>query len=316
MLERIRTFSVSPIGKAVFILVLVAFASGFWYYGNPFSTGPETDWVVRVGDHEVAPAVVRTDYERELNQIRAQTGGQFGSEQAKAIGLPDMVVGRIVNQTLLDLAAADLNLVASDDLVRSTILRNPAFHGPAGTFSRDVYAQTLRVSGLTERRYEAIVRRDIERNQLVGSLAAGVAVPQSMLDALYRHHNERRVAEVVRIPDAQTGPIPQPTEEELIAYHGENAARFTAPEYRELTAVVLQVEDLAREVAVSEEEIQQAYEERAAEFGVPEYRALQQMVFATKDEAEQAYAEIAEGADFVSVAEQRAGLSADAVDVG
>jgi peptidyl-prolyl cis-trans isomerase D len=316
MLERIRTFSASPIGKAVFILVLIAFGSGFWYYGNPFSTGPETDWVVRVGEHEVAATVVRTDYERELNQIRAQTGGQFGSEQAKAIGLPDMVVTRIVNQTLLDLAATDLNLVASDDLVRSTILRNPAFHGPAGTFSREVYAQTLRVSGLTERRYEAIVRRDLERSQLVGSLAAGVAVPQSMLDALFRHHNERRVAEVVRIPDAQVGPIPQPSEEELTAYHRENAARFTAPEYRELTAVVLRVEDLAREVAVSQEEIQEAYEERAFEFGIPESRVLQQMVFATREEAEQAYATITEGADFISVAEEQAGLPADAVDVG
>jgi peptidyl-prolyl cis-trans isomerase D len=316
MLERIRTFSASPIGKAVFILVLVAFGSGFWYYGNPFSTGPDTDWVVRVGEHEVAPAVVRTDYERELNQIRAQTGGQFGSEQAKAIGLPDMVVARIVNQTLLDLAAADLNLVASDDLVRSTILRNPAFQGPTGTFSREVYAQTLRQSGLTERRYEAIVRRDIERNQLVGSLAAGVTVPQSMLDALFRQHNERRVAEVVRVADAQIDLIPQPTEEELIAFHSEYAARFTAPEYRELTAVVLRVEDLAKEIAVSEDEIQAAYAQRAAEFGVPENRTLQQMVFATREEAEQAYAMIAEGADFTQVAEEKAGLSADAIDVG
>lgn len=316
MLESIRKFSASPIGKAIFILVLVAFGSGFWYYGNPFSTGPETDWIVRVGEHEVAPAVVRTDYERELNQIRAQTGGQFGSEQAKAIGLPDMVIGRIVNQTLLDLAAADLNLIASDDLVRSAILRNPAFQSPPGTFSREVYAQTLRLSGLTERRYEAIVRRDLERGQLVATLAAGVTVPQSMLDALYRQNNERRVAEVVRIPDVQMSPIPQPTEEDLIAYHRENAARFTAPEYRELTAVVLRVEDLAREVAVSEDEIQAAYEERAAEFAAPENRTLQQMVFATRDEAEQAYAELAEGADFIRVADEKAGLSADTVDVG
>lgn len=316
MLESIRTFSASPLGKAVFILVLVAFGSGFWYYGNPFSTGPETDWAVRVGEQEVAPVVVRTDYERELNQIRAQTGGQFDDEQAKAIGLPDMVVSRIVNQTLLDLAAADLNLVASDDLVRTTIMQNPAFHGPDGTFSREVYAQTLRMSGLSERRYEAIVRRDLQRNQLVGSLAAGVSVPQSMVDALYRHQNERRIAEVVRVPDAEVGPVAQPTEQELAAYRTENAAQFTAPEYRELTAVLLRVEDLAKEVAVSEEEIRQAYQERASEFGTPERRSLQQMVFGSREEADQAHAEIVAGADFIQVAEQKAGLSADAVDIG
>lgn len=316
MLESIRNFAASPIGKAVFILVLIAFGSGFWYYGNPFSTGPDTDWVVRVGEREVAPAVVRADYERELNQIRAQAGGEFGSEQAKAIGLPNMVVTRIVNQTLLDLAASDLNLAASDDLVRSTILNNPAFHGPAGTFDRDVYARTLRLSGLTERRYETIVRQDIERNLLVGSLAAGISVPSSMVDILYRRQNEKRVAEVVRVADAQIGQIPQPTEEELRAYYNEHSDRYTAPEYRGLTAVVLRVEDLAREAAVSEEEIQAAYDERAAEFAVPERRALQQMVFASREEAEEAYAAISEGGDFVAVAEQKAGLSSDAVDIG
>ncbi len=316
MLESIRTFSASPIGKAVFILVLVAFGSGFWYYGNPFSTGPDTGWAIRVGEQNVAPAVVRTDYERELNQIRAQTGGQFGAEQAKAIGLPDTVVSRIVNQTLLDLAAADLNLVVSDDLVRSTILQNPVFHGPDGTFSRDVYAQTLRQSGLTERSYEAMVRRDLQRNQLLGSLAGGVEVPRSMVDALYRHHNERRVAEVVRVPDAEAGDVAQPTEQELVAYHTENAARFTAPEYRALTAVLLRVEDLVKEVAVSEEEIQETYQQRAAEFATSERRTLQQMVFASREEAEQAYAELVGGADFIGVAEEKAGLSADAVEIG
>jgi peptidyl-prolyl cis-trans isomerase D len=260
--------------------------------------------------------VIQADYERELNRFREQTGGQFGSEQAKAVGLPDMVVARIVNQTLLDLAAADLNLIASDDVVRSTIMKNPAFHGPTGTFSRDVYAQTLRQSGLTERRFEAIVRRDLERNQLAGSLAAGVAVPSSMLDALYRQHNEKRVAEVVRVPNAQMTDIPQPTEEELSAYHSENPERFTAPEFRAMTAVVLRTEDLAKEAAVSEEEIQKAYDERAAEFVRPESRTLQQMVFATEDEAQQAYVEITGGADFIRIAEERAGLSADAVEVG
>lgn len=316
MLESIRNFSSSPFGKAIFILILVAFGSGFWYFGNPFSTGPDTGWAVRVGEHKIAPDVVRSDYERELNRIREQSGGQFDSEQAKAVGLPNVVVARIVNQTLLDLAAADLRLTASDDLVRSTILQNPAFHDATGTFSRDIYAQTLRQSGLTERRYEAILRHDLERNQLAGSLAAGVAALPSMLDALYRHRNEKRVAEVVSVPNAEMTDIPQPSEEELKAYHSENAERFTTPEYRAMTAVVLRTEDLAKEVAVSEEEIQQAYDERAAEFTRPESRSLQQMVFTTEEEAKQAYAEITGGADFVQVAENRAGLSADAVEVG
>jgi peptidyl-prolyl cis-trans isomerase D len=137
-----------------------------------------------------------------------------------------------------------------------------------------------------------------------------------MLDALYRHRNEKRVAEVVSVPNAQMTDIPQPTAEELKGYHGENTERFTAPEYRAMTAVVLRAEDLAKEVAVSEEEIQQAYDERVAEFTRPESRSLQQMVFTTEEEAKQAHAEITGGADFVQVAQDRAGLSADAVEVG
>lgn len=315
MLESIRKFAASPFGKAVFILILVAFGSGFWYFGNPFATGDDTSWVLRVGDRIVSPETVRSNYQRQLSQLRAQAGGRLDAEQAKAMGLPNLVVTRLMNQALLDEAATGLHLWASDDLVRAAILSNPAFQGATGSFNRDIYAQTLRLSGFTERHFEALMRRELERNQLVSSLSAPIVVPQPILASLYRIRNEQRIAEVVRISDSAISDVRSPGEDELRTYYEEHAERFTAPEYRAITAIVLQIADLTDEMVVSEQEILNDYEDRRDEFQVPESRHLQQVVLSTEEAANAALTKVRNGSDFAAVAGEETG-SVEAIDIG
>ncbi|TVR79110.1 MAG: hypothetical protein EA405_13410 [Rhodospirillales bacterium] len=316
MLSGLRNFFASFVGKVVFVLILLAFASGFWYFGGP-TGGGDPAWAVRVGDQTIAAETVRADYERELARLRAEAGIQVDSAQARAMGLPGLVIERLVNQTLLDLAAADLNLAASDDLVRDAIRRNPAFQGPDGTFDRNVYGQTLRFAGFSERQFEDMVRREVARNQLLVSMGGAVTVPDTILKPLFRHHHERRTATVVRIGDRDLADaVEPPSEQELAAYHDANAERFMAPEYRSVTAIVLGVDHLAPQMAVSDAEIRAEYQDRVDEFFQPEQRTLQQIVVPDRDAAERALERIRGGADFLTVAEEEAGLSADAVDLG
>ncbi|TVR97217.1 MAG: hypothetical protein EA406_10085 [Rhodospirillales bacterium] len=316
MLSGIRNFFASLAGKVVFVFILLAFASGFWYFGGP-TGGGEAAWAVRVGDQTIAAETVRADYERELGRLRAELGGQVDSAQARAMGLPGVVINRLVNQTLLDLATADLGLAASDDLVRDAIRRNPAFQGPDGRFDRAIYGQTLRFAGFSERQFEEMVRQEIARNQLLASLDAAVAVPDALLTPLFRHYHERRTATVVRVADQDVAGAAEPvSDKDLIAFHQANAERFTAPEYRSVTAIILGVDHLAPQMAVSEAEIRAAYEDRADEFFEPERRSLQQIVLADREAVDRALQRIRDGDDFLTVAEEEAGLTPDAVDLG
>ena len=55
--------------------------------------------------------------------------------------------------------------------------------------------------------------------------------------------------------------LPPPAVGELESYHRDNAALFTAPEYRKLTMIFLKADDLIKGIAVSEKEIKAAYDQ-------------------------------------------------------
>lgn len=314
MLESFRKFAMSPFGKVIFVLVLIAFGAGFWYVGDPFKGGGE--WAVSVGDIQIRPQTVSDQYRRELQSLRAQRGGKLTAEQAKAMGLPQQVVGTLVNRVLFDTQVADLGLTASDDEVRRTIQSNPAFFGPGGTYDHEILKQRLRSIGMSENGYVDSVRSDLARQQYVESLTAGAAAPEVMADAFYRLINEQRSAQVLRFtPDATAAP-PEPDEAALKTYYDAHPDQFTAPEFRTITLVTLRPDDLIDTITVDEDTLQRTYENNLDRFSTPEKRTLRQMILPDEATAKRAYARLKEGGDFATVAKEEAGLAPEALEVG
>ncbi|MBK8907536.1 MAG: peptidyl-prolyl cis-trans isomerase [Rhodospirillales bacterium] len=315
MMQSIRKFSMSPIGKAVFILVLLTFGAGFWYVGNPLAPGGG-DWAVRVGDVEIPAQAISEDYQRQMQRLRQLSGQSFDAEQARAMGLPQAVIGQIVNRTLLDLGASDLGLAVSDATIGKVIRNDPDFRNSEGDFDREVYSLALRNAGFSERQYEERLRRDLARTEYIGTLQAGVVAPEALVDQAYRFRNEARVAEVVPIAAAAMTAVPEPDAAALQAYYDSHPDAFTTPEIRQVTAVVLTAADLAAEMAASEEELQAAYDEHQDEYAEPERRSLQQILFPDQASAERAAERLKQGADFAAVAKEVAGLESSDLDIG
>jgi peptidyl-prolyl cis-trans isomerase D len=316
MLEAIRQRSASFLVKLFLVILILSFGSGIWMNWDMIRLGGGSGWAVRIGDVEVAPETLSNEYQREFARIRQATGDRIDSEQARALGLPQEVIRRIVNQTLLDLAAADLRLAVADATVAAAIQSDRAFHSPPGVFNREVYGQVLRSIGFTERQYEARLRQNLARAQFVDSIEAGVQAPRALMEAIYRQRNERRTAAVVRIGEESMNQLAEPDEPALRSFHTENAALFTAPEYREVTAVVVKLEALAKEIAVGEEAVKAAYDERIDEFSEPERRTLRQMLLPDEATARRAEERLKRGEEFALVAAEEAKLASDALDLG
>jgi peptidyl-prolyl cis-trans isomerase D len=316
MLEAIRQRSASFLVKLFLVILILSFGSGIWMNWDMIRLGGGDGWAVRIDDVEVPPETVSDEYQREFARIRQITGNRIDSEQARALGLPQEVIRRIVNRTLLDLAATDLRLAIADSSVAQAIQNDRNFQSPPGVFNREAYRQVLRTAGYTERQYEVQLRQDLARAQFVDSIQAGVRAPAALAEAIFRQRNERRIAQVVRIGNDSMPPLPEPDEPALRAFHSENAPLFTAPEYRQVTAVVLRLEDLAKEIVVAEEAVQAAYDERVDEFSEPEKRMLRQMLLADEAAAKRAEKRLQQGADFAVVAAEEAKLAADALDLG
>ena len=61
------------------------------------------------------------------------------------------------------------------------------------------------------------------------AVTAGVRPPQTMIDRLYRYRNEKRIADVVALPDAVAGDVGQPTDAELTKFYDAHRNLFRAP---------------------------------------------------------------------------------------
>jgi peptidyl-prolyl cis-trans isomerase D len=120
----------------------------------------------------------------------------------------------------------------------------------------------------------------------------------------------------VKIADSAMRGIPEPDAATVEKFHKDNAARFTAPEYRTLTVADLRAADLAAEIAVSEEALKEAYDAREAEFNQPEKRKVEQIVFEDEAAAKRGHDMLTQNRDFAEVAKEVAGMDASTLDIG
>ena len=311
MLDAIRKRTASFVAFGLIGLLILSFV--VWGIGDLLRVRI-ADVVAEVGDIDIPPARLGDEFQRELNRLGNITGGQMTREQARSFGLLEAVLQNIIERTLYGLGAADLGVAISDDLIRRDIDANPNFRNQFGKVDPERFNQVLRSNGLSESGYVALLRGNLARAQYMDSIRAGATVPKALIEAIYRHRQEKRRADVVKVADETMTIAGEPGEAALAAFHKDNPAPFTAPEYRRLTAVILEAQELAREIAVSDEELADAYQQREDEFRQPERRRLRQMVLAEEADAKRAHGLLGEGREFGEVAREVSG--ADALDLG
>src|SRR3546814_11572956 len=81
-------------------------------------------------------------------------------DQARAFGIPQQVLERMITRAMLDEMSARLGMLVTEEQMRRHLLENPDFKDSAGRFDRDRFARLLRYSGLNEQGYLARIGED------------------------------------------------------------------------------------------------------------------------------------------------------------
>ena len=305
------------VGKVVItilaVLLIISFA--VWGIGDMVTPGGNTNQVAEVDGTPITQRQFQDQFQREMNRIRAQIGN-IDAQQARNLGLADSTLDGLIARRLLGLQASDLGLLISDAQVVEQIQRQPAFRNALGQFDRTMFQVTLANNGLSESAYVALVRQDTQQDYIGGLITAGAAAPPQLAETVYRYRNERRGADVVKIGRGPLETAPAPTDAELNAYLEENADRFRAPEYRQLSILHMDPDQIARELSPSEERVQQEYEYRLSALSVPERRRLEQILLKEEDAAKKAHAALSEGRSFDTVSKETTGKAGDEIKLG
>ena len=242
--------------------------------------------VARVDGQKITRAEWDDAHRRQVEQARQRMPNLdakfFDSPEVKRESLQQMVRDRV-----LFAASTRGHLSVSDQRLMRELQSIPqlaALKRPDGSFDIDAYKAMVQAQGRSTESFEASLRQDLALRQVLGAIDGSTApadvAARSALDALL----QQREVQVLRF-DAknQTAGI-TPTEVELAAYHKAHESEFRAPEQAQIEYVVLDIDTIAKRVAVSEEELRKSYQENIARYTVAEERrASHILVKAPKD---------------------------------
>lgn len=317
MLQGINRIGRSWAGRAIiavmFGFLIVSFA--IWGIGDIFRGNVRTQ-VATVGKTDVTADAFRNAYQSEYQALIRRARQSISPEQARALGLDQRVLGRLVSETAMDQRTRQLGLDVPNSLVARTIAADPSFQGANGAFDRGQFVEILRSNGMSEAQFVRDQRSVLARYLLADALTSTIPVPLAMREAIHRYQTERRAIEYVVLNAASAGEIAAPTQAQLQSFYDGRRSVYRAPDYRALSVLTIDPASLAKPDAVSDEDARRQYERvKDTRFGTPERRTVQQIVFPTKGDADAAAAEIAGGTSFDDVAAKR-GIDAASLTLG
>ena len=269
-----------------------------------------------VGDAQIDVNTYARALRNEIRALEAERGTSVSFAEARAAGLDQRVLSRLVSRAALEHETGRLGISVGDETLRDEILSIEGFRGLDGTFDREAYAFALEQAGLNEAEFEENIRAETASTLLQAAVVSGIRVRPAYVDTIMTYLGERRSVTYATLDrsDLQTG-LPVPSEADLRRYHEENSAAFTTPETKSITYAWITPAMMLDSIELDEATLRRAYEERAAEFNQPERRLVERLVFSDRAAARAAKARLDAGTSFETLVEDR-GLELADVDLG
>ncbi len=312
MLASLRKTAGGIVG--LFLIALLVFAFALWGIADTF-TGFSNQIVAKVGDQELTRNEFRLRYSQQLAEVSRQIGEPLSPGQARGLGLDRQVLANMVGLAALANAGDELGLALDDKRIAEIIVRDPSFHGPNGTFDEPTFRAVLARNGLTEAMFVEDQRAFHIRQQLLGASLDRALVPQKLVEKMYNHFLESRVAKYVVLTLDETDDVGEPTVEELETFYAQTKMRYTEPERRSASFLVITPERFAENIDISELELAEEYEMSIDEFSIEEKRDVDQLVIADEAMVEEVRAMLEQDQPFVEIVD-KAGQTLDNTDLG
>lgn len=136
------------VGSGLLVLVIVAFIilyiPDFMAPAGGAIPGGE---IANVAGVSISAQQFVQRYRAQERLYRAQLGNQFDPGLMKQLGLDEMVLQGLVQETLLGVEANRQGLVVTDDELREQILEDPSFQASGQFIGREAYLRLLQQRG-------------------------------------------------------------------------------------------------------------------------------------------------------------------------
>ena len=296
MLDSLRNAAGTWVAKLLLLLLVLSFA--VWgISGNIMGPG-YGNAVLTAGNTEVSVNEYRLAYDRQVNVMSQNFGTRLTREQASALGIDNQVLAQLAAGAVLVEQAREMGLGLSKDRLAGLTAEDPAFRGLNGGFDRTQFDIVLRNAGMRPEDYLKNREQVAVRQQIIEAVSDGLEVPDTYLKAVAVYRGENRTVDFLTLPQSLIGEIETPQDSVLTTYFEQNKARYAAPEFRKISYVKLEPEDISDPAAVTDQQIREDFERNKSRYTTAEKRTIEQLVFKDTESAQAALDSIRGGATF------------------
>jgi peptidyl-prolyl cis-trans isomerase D len=269
MLQFIRERARGWVAYTIVGFLTVPFA--LWGIHSYFEGGAPNE-IAEVGKAKISLQEFQRAYQSQRQRLQALMGDDFDPEFLEGTRLRQEVLQQLIDEQVLNRAAREQGFRVSDRQLFEAVRALPVFQ-ESGGFDGELYERLLRHQGMTPSMFEEGLRQSLATEQLrTGVIVSALFTPaeQARLIALLRQQRELHYT-VLPLENYQAAV--QVDDAAIRDYFANNPTRFVNPEQVQVQFIELHLERIAAELTVGEEEIQAAYQDHAARYSQPEERS-------------------------------------------
>ncbi len=299
--------------KGLLGLMMISF--GIWGVGDFIGTGGlDPSIAIRIGPKEITTNEFQRRYDQELNRFKEEVGPEAARNVGLKRSIANAMIQDITQTATVSAAAQDMGIVIPMRRLQSSLLKEEAFQNSTGTFDQSRFSEILYQNNLSESQFLDMFASDLRRATIISPVAANAGAPDYLVKNLFTYQNETRVADTLLVTVASLTDDDLPTDDELEELYQENIGAYTSPEYRKVTALIIEAQDFQSADSISDEALQTRYEETIDRYRTPSTRNISQLIFDSRDQAAAVRAQLEPGEDLSALA-AKAGVAAP-IDLG
>lgn len=258
MFDSIRKHS-----RFTMVLLFALIVPSFIFFGldGYNRTNEKTTVVARVDGKKITQSEWDATHTREVDRLRASMPGL----DAKLLDSPQAryaTLERLVRDAVFTATVAQARLSSSDQRLARELQSNPqitALIGADGRLDIKRYEELLRAEGLSPEVFEANVRADLSKRQVLAGVIGGALPLKIPADIAFAAYYEKRDIQLLRLKPADYAAKLSPSDAELEKFYQANQTLFQAPEQASIEYIVLDAETVKKNITVTEQELKSYY---------------------------------------------------------
>ncbi|MBI5373794.1 MAG: SurA N-terminal domain-containing protein [Candidatus Schekmanbacteria bacterium] len=239
----------------VFFIIIVSFVA---YYGLSSKDAAKGGMVAEVNGKIISYDAYRQQLAQTENYFRSQLKDKADEFLAR-MDLKKMVLNNIINKEVMDQAAVDMGIKASDSELVEKLKSYEVFRDSSGNIDKNQMIAILKRNRIDPKSFIEDQKKEIASEKLKRMVEDSAVVSDTELWEEYVKENEKAEAQYCYYPPdfymaSQTVP-----ENELKKYFQDNVSKYKLPDGADIEYVLVTPKDINSKISVTEQQAREYY---------------------------------------------------------